>query len=94
MKTFAPEAILAGALRVLHVAAYTTRNLTLKAPAPRAQVNALWEALHVIPELLRRWRPDAEEERLMYLDEYDRAFDDLRLRSMYERVRDEVCAQP
>jgi uncharacterized protein (TIGR02996 family) len=32
-----------------------------------------------------RWRPDAERELLMYLDEYDRKWPTPRLREMYQR---------
>jgi hypothetical protein len=85
---FAPQEILFGALRVLYVASVASRNLTLHRPVPRKQLNALWEALHVAPDLLTRWRADAEEELLRYLDEYDEAFDDLQLRATYERARD------
>lgn len=88
----APPEVLVGALRVLHVAAYTSRNHTLRETVPRAQVNALWEALHEIPDLLRRWRADAEVELLGYLDAYGRGFDDLRLRIMYEQARDAARA--
>ncbi len=70
----APEPILRAALRVLHVAAYTTRNWTLgEEVVPRQQINALWEAIHEIPDLIKRWRGDEESMRelRMYLREYD-----------------------
>ena len=51
----------------------------------RQQVYDLWEALHEVPSLVTRWRLDAEEELLMYLDEYDRKWPTPRLREMYER---------
>jgi hypothetical protein len=52
---------------------------------PRQQVNDLWEAIHEIPSLVTRWRPDAERELLMYLDEYDHKWPSPRLREMYQR---------
>ena len=69
----APEPILRAALRVLHVAAYTTRNWTLgKEVVPRQQINALWEAIHEIPDLVKRWRDEESLKELrMYLQEYD-----------------------
>ena len=84
----APEPNLRGALRVLFVAAYTTRNWTLSPQFPHHQINALWEAIHEVPDLLQRWRPDAEVELLAYLDEYDSQFDDLHLRDLYVQARD------
>jgi hypothetical protein len=62
MKPMAPEITLRAALRVVPVAAYTTRNWTLHDDVTRKQVNDLWEAMHVVPDLLCRWREDAEEE--------------------------------
>jgi hypothetical protein len=56
----APEPILRAALRVLHVAAYTTRNWTLAEDISRKQINALWEAIHEIPDLITRWSGDEE----------------------------------
>ncbi len=70
----APEPILRAALRVLHVAAYATRNWTLAEEAvARQQINVLWEAIHEIPDLIKRWRGDEEslKELKMYLREYD-----------------------
>jgi|GEM_PF-1612956 len=81
----APEPILKAALYVVHHAAYTTRNWTLTDEWPRQQINDLWEAIHEIPSLLTRWRSDAEQELLMYLDEYDRKWPSPRLREMYRR---------
>lgn len=88
MSVLAPEPNLRGALRVLFVAAYTTRNWTLAGNVPRHRLNALWEAIHEIPDVLQRWRGDAEVEILAYLDEYDSLFDDLHLRELYLRARD------
>jgi hypothetical protein len=68
----APEPILRAALAVLHVAAYTTRNWTLSEEVSRKQINDLWEAIHVIPDLIKRWRGDEEclRELRMYFREY------------------------
>ena len=44
--------------------------------------------IHEVPDLLQRWRPDAEVELLAYLDEYDSQFDDLHLRDLYVQARD------
>ncbi|HVK16872.1 MAG TPA: hypothetical protein VM533_07975 [Fimbriiglobus sp.] len=85
MTPLAPEPILRAALYVVHVAAYTTRNWTYADGWQRQQVYDLWEALHVVPDLVTRWRPDAEQELLMYLDEYDRKWANPRLREMYQR---------
>lgn len=85
MTPLAPEPILRAALYVVHVAAYTTRNWTLTDGWSQRQVNDLWEALHEVPDLVTRWRPNAERELLMYLDEYDRKWPSPRLREMYQR---------
>lgn len=86
--TMAPEPILRAALRVLHVASYTTRNWTLPAEnVSGKQINDLWEAIHEIPDLLSRWRDDAEDQLLRYLDEYDRKWSSLDLRGTYERAK-------
>jgi hypothetical protein len=68
----APEPVLRAALRVLHVAAYTTRNWTLSEEVSRKQINDLWEAIHEIPDLIKRWRGDEEglRELRMYFREY------------------------
>lgn len=85
MSPLAPEPVLRAALFVVHVAASTTRNWTLREEVPWKQVNDLWEALHEVPSLLTRWRPDAETELLMYFDEYDHKWPSPQLRQMYER---------
>ncbi len=68
----APEPILRASLRVLFVAAYTTRNWTLSEEVSRKQINDLWEAIHEIPDLIKRWRGDEEglRELQMYFREY------------------------
>ena len=85
MKPFAPEPTLRAALRVLHVAAFTTRNWTLSDEVPRKQINELWEAIHEIPDLLKRWdRPDeCERELLMYRREYDAKWPTPKLEEMF-----------
>ena len=80
----APERIMTGALRVLHVAGYTTRNWTLSDTVSRKQINDLWEAIHEIPDLLKRWRPDAEAELMMYLREYDEKWPEPNLKAIFE----------
>lgn len=82
----APERIVRAALRVLHVAGYTTRNWTAGAEAPTQRVFDLWEALHEVPGLVTRWRDDAEEKLLRYFDEYDAQWPEPRLRSVYEEA--------
>ncbi len=86
----APEPILRAALRVLHVAAYTTRNWTLAADVSRKQINALWEAIHVIPDLLQRWRRDEDALRELrgYLREYDRCWSSPRLEVIFDQALD------
>ncbi len=86
----APEPILRAALRVLHVAGYTTRNWTLgeKEVVPRQQVNALWEAIHEIPDLIKRWRGDEESlrELRMYLQEYDQRWPFPKLEEIFDQA--------
>ena len=82
----APEPILRAALRVVFVAAYTTRNWTLSDEVTRKQINDLWEALHEVPDLVTRWRDDAQEELLRAFDEYDTKWPEPRLRAIYEQA--------
>jgi hypothetical protein len=84
-----PEQILKAALEVLFLCAYTTRNWTRGEDVSRRQIYDLWEAVHEIPSLLTRWRPDSEKELLMYLDEYDSEWPAPRLRERYLQARDE-----
>ena len=83
-----PERILKAALDVLFTCAYTTRNWTLDDAVSRRQINDLWEAVHEIPSLLTRWRPDGEKELLMYLREYDAKWPSPQLEVHYLDVRD------
>ena len=81
----APEPIMKGALRVLYVAGYTTRNWTLSETVSRKQINDLWEAIHEIPDLLKKWRPDAEKELMMYLREYNEKWPEPNLTAIFEQ---------
>jgi hypothetical protein len=83
MQLLAPEPILRAALRVVYVAACTTRNWTYTDEVPRKQIHDLWEAIHDIPSLVLRWQPDAEDLLVMYFDEYDRKWPEPRLRETY-----------
>ena len=83
-----PEPIVRAALRVLHVAGYTTRNWTAAAAdAPTQRIHDLWEALHPVPETLLWWTgDDAERRLLMYFDGYDAKWPEPRLRALYEEA--------
>lgn len=82
----APEPILRAALRVVHVAAYTTRNWTIADGVSRKQIYDLWEAIHEIPDLIKRWRGDEESlrELRMYLREYDQKWDAPKLEMIFD----------
>ena len=86
--TLAPEQILRAALRVLHVAAFTTRNWTLSEDISRKQINDLWEAIHEIPDLIKRWRDDEEclRELRMYLKEYDQRWPSPKLEWLFDQA--------
>ena len=86
--TVAPDRILRASLRVLHVAAYTTRTWTLESSiqVSRSQINDLWEAIHEIPFLLYHWRGD-EDELFGYFDWYDSRWPEPRLRDIYEQAK-------
>jgi hypothetical protein len=87
--TIAPDPILRAALRILHLAAYTTRNWTLRDDVvPRQQINALWEAIHEIPDLLKRWRgeEDSLRELRMYLREYDQKWSFPKLEQTFDQA--------
>jgi hypothetical protein len=83
-----PENILEAALEVLYLCACSTRNWTLSEEISRRQINDLWEAVHEIPILLTRWRPDAEKELLTYLEEYNERWASPSLLNRYIDVRD------
>lgn len=85
-RVLAPEPILRAALQVVFVASYTTRNWMLDDRVSRRQINDLWEALHEIPDLVTRWRDNAEKELLMYFAEYDAKWPEPRLRSIYDQA--------
>ncbi len=84
----APEPILRAALRVLHVAAYTTRNWTIADGVSRKQIYDLWEAIHEIPDLIKRWRSDEESLRELrtYLQEYDQRWDSPKLEQIFDQA--------
>jgi hypothetical protein len=88
MGQIAPEPTLRAALRVLYVAAYTTRNWTLSEGTSRKQINDLWEAIHEIPDLLKRWdAPEkCEAELKMYLREYDSKWQTPKLEAIFEQA--------
>jgi hypothetical protein len=90
-KSLAPEPILKASLQVLHVAAYTTRNWTLSDEISRKQINALWEAIHEIPDLIKRWGDDEESMRelRMYLHEYDQRWDSPKLEEIFDQELNE-----
>jgi hypothetical protein len=76
------------ALRVLFIASVTTRNWTLNDEISRKQINDLWEAIHEIPDLLRRWNSPlaCEAELLMYLREYDSKWKSPNLEEVYKQA--------
>jgi hypothetical protein len=82
----APEPILRAALEVMFVASYTTRNWTCSEEVARKQINDLWEALHNVPDLVKRWRDGAEEELLGYFDEYNNKWPTPKLRAIYDQA--------
>ncbi|HEY3854332.1 MAG TPA: hypothetical protein VGO67_08080 [Verrucomicrobiae bacterium] len=85
--TLAPEPILRASLRVLHVAAFTTRNWTLTEEISRKQIHELWEAIHEIPDLIKRWRGDESLPELrMYLKEYDRRWSSPKLEEIFDKA--------
>jgi hypothetical protein len=86
--TLPPDHILRGALRVLFISGVYTRNWTLGEEVSRNQVNDLWEAIHEIPDLLTRWRDDAEGEVLMYLREYNTKWAEPDLEAVYRDAMD------
>ncbi len=82
----APEPILRASLRVLFIAAHTTRNWTLNEDVTRQQINDLWEAIHEIPDLVCHWRKDAKRELMLYLDEYNTKWPTPNLRAAYDQA--------
>jgi len=86
--SLAPEPILRATLRVVHVAAYTTRNWALNEDISRKQIYDLWEAIHEIPDLIKRWRGDEESlrELRMYLQEYDQRWDAPKLEAIFDQA--------
>jgi hypothetical protein len=88
----APEPIFRASLRVLHVAACTTRNWTLSEDISRKQINDLWEAIHEIPDLVKRWGADEEclRELRMYLKEYDCKWSFPKLEQIFNQALNEL----
>ena len=84
----APEPILRAALRVVHVAAYTTRNWAMDETVSRKQIYELWEAIQELPDLIKRWRSGEESlrELKMYLQAYDRRWDSPKLEEIFDRA--------
>ena len=93
-KSLAPESILRASLRVLHVAAYTTRNWTLGEETTRKQINDLWEALHEIPDVIKRWRGDETglRELRMYFREYREKWDAPDLERIFDQELNELTS--
>jgi hypothetical protein len=88
-QNLAPEDITRGALRVLYVAALTTRNWTLSDEISRKQLNDLWESLHEVPNLLMRWdgTPEMEKELESYFAEYTKKWKTPDFVSMYKQYK-------
>lgn len=88
--SLAPEPVLRAALRVLHLAAYTTRNWGLSEEISRKQIYDLWEAIHEIPDLIKRWRNDEEcmRELRMYLREYTERWGSPNLEAAFDQALD------
>ena len=90
MKALAPPEITRAALRVLHVAACTTRNWTLPGSAVTLkQINDLWEAIHEVPDVLTRWdhAKEREEEVESYFREYDKKWKSPALLAIYRQAK-------
>ena len=89
-RSIAPDPILQAALRVLYIAGCTTRNWTLSGQdgVSRQRINALWEAIHEIPDLLQRWDHDEEslKELRVYLREYDERWDSPKLERVFDQA--------
>ncbi len=85
--SLAPETVLRAALRVVHVAAYTTRNWALNDAISRRQIYDLWEAIHEIPDLLMRWQGDEESMRELRISmrEYDQRWSSPKLEQVFDQ---------
>ncbi|MFO1491888.1 MAG: hypothetical protein U1F77_14540 [Kiritimatiellia bacterium] len=88
---FAPPHILFAALKTLHCAAYTTRNLCLDRTTDHTQqIYDLWEAMHEVPDILTRWRGEETEKELqMYLKEYTEKWKQPDLQARYNDCLDD-----
>jgi len=86
-KPLAPEPILRATLRVVFVSAYTTRNWALDETISRKQIYDLWEAIHNIPDLIKRWDgDDSLRELRMCLQEYDQKWAFPKLESIFDQA--------
>ena len=75
----APEPVMRAALQLFYVAAIKTRSWTYpNGTVSQDQINDLWDALHEIPNLLRRWKDheDCLRELRSYFRGYDAKWDD------------------
>ena len=90
MSQSVPPDVLRGALRVLYVAGYTTRNWTLNEEVSRKQINDLWEAVHEIPSVLMHWRGTEEFEHALqiYLNGYVREWKTPDLNLIYKQYKE------
>lgn len=81
-------------MRVLYVAACTTRNWTLSDDIPRKQINDLWEAIHEIPDLVMRWNEPEKcaAELRMYLREYEAKWPTPKLEAVFKQALESVEA--
>jgi hypothetical protein len=91
MSQLAPPDVMRGALRVLYVAAYTTRNWTLNEKVSRKQINDLWEAIHEIPSVLAHWRSTEEFEHALqvYLSGYIKEWKAPDLLAIYKQAKND-----
>ncbi len=63
----APEPILRAALDTVGWACIFIRNQTIREGAPTKMINDAMEAVHEVPQMLTRWRPDTLEEIRVHL---------------------------
>lgn len=54
----------------------------------RKQIHDLWEAIHEIPDLVKRWRGDEEclNELRTYLKEYDQRWSSPKLEQIFDQA--------
>lgn len=70
------------------MAAYTTRNWALSDDVSRKQIYDLWEAIHEIPDVIKRWRGDEEciRELRMYMQEHDQRWETPKLEDIFDQA--------